>query len=373
MPDLKTADAWLDQLACTTGVGCAYGVTRGGEVLHIRCAGMRKANGTAPVTPTSVFRIYSITKLFTCTLAQHFLREGKLSLDARVSDFLPEYAYLRCLSANGSVVAAHTPLTVRHLLTMTSGIPYNGYDAPPAGQLLNGKMEELERRCGPNGYTARQLAACIASSPLAFEPGSQWLYGYGHDVLGAVLEQVGGAPLDELLAKEIFRPLSLKDTGFAIRDPSRMCDLFTQDAGGRVSVCPSADRNYGVPFLSGGGGLLSTLEDMMIFSSHLASAHGLWSDSAGMLSTPCLSPAQLAAFPYDGFSYGFGARILVNSEGEGNWASNYEFGWYGVSGCWMVVDRAREASIVFLQQLKPSMDRQTFPVLRRFVWSEWGN
>lgn len=366
MHPFQSSDAWLDDLAERTGAGCAYSVTYRGQVLHSRCAGLQRREDGSPVTERTLFRIFSLTKLFTCVTAWALLRQGLLREDEPVADILPDFAACRVLEGAGQVAACR-PMTIRQLLTMTSGIPYNGSDAPLAGQLLNHELQSLEAACGPQGYSSLQLAGCVARNPLAFQPGDGWLYGYSHDVLGAAMEKRAGMSLGRLMQACIFTPLGLEDTAFHPVEPSRLAELYVRGAQGKLMV----EQASGGLQESGGGGLYSSLRDMAAFADRLACGGDFWRECATRFQRNQLTPGQLEAFPFPGFGYAYGARTLMDAAGENCGASNMEFGWYGVSGSWVAVDRRREAAVVFLQHLKPGMERVTFPELRRLVWAEW--
>lgn len=366
----EPGDMWLEKLAAQTGAGCAYGVTYQGELLHCHCAGERSNGSGEAMTENTLFRIYSLTKLFTCTEAWMLIRRGLLRDEDAIADYLPAFGRSHVLEGE-RIVSSSKPITIRHLLTMTSGIPYNGSDAPRSGLMLNRPLHKLRTACGANGYTNQQLADCIADSPLAFQPGEQWLYGYSHDVLGAVMEKCTGKRLGELLKEDIFAPLGLRDTSFVLTQPERLADLYVRDKAGGLRRDALADAGYSGVLESGGGGLLSTLRDMTAFTGKLACGDGVWREAAERFEVNQLSDEQLKTYIFPYFGYSCGARTLMDGAGENCGASNMEFGWYGVSGCWVAIDRSRKASIVFLQQIKPSMERYTFPALRELIWKRW--
>ena len=368
--NFKRADVWLKNLTESTEAGAAYCVTSEGKLLHKCCAGTVSSESKRAVSATTLFRIYSITKLFTCTAVFRLIDEGRMSLEDDVSCYLPFFDKVRYFDKDGNVSTDENKITIRALLTMTSGIPYNGSDAVPAGQLLNPVIAELDKRYGKNNYTALELSREIADSPAAFKAEESWIYGYGHDILGAVIEQITDMRLSDYLKKTVFEPLNMTDTGFEIQDKSRLMAQFNL-SDKKLTRDTSADEAYGRTFLSGGGGLISTLADMAKFTAALADNKQPWSSYANRFRIPQLNIRQLAAFPFKGYSYSYGARTLLDPAGKNRFASKYEFGWYGVSGSWVAIDTERNASIVFLQQLKPNMERKTFEALRELIWSEW--
>lgn len=166
--------------------GLAVGVIRDGKLLKARGYGVASLEHNVPVTPATVFDLASLTKPFVSEAVLLLLQEGKLSLDDSLSKHVPE------------VPAAWSAVTVRHLLTHTSGIP----------DYLN----ELGRNF-PHHTSAGEFLKAIAGEALAFKPGEKWSYSNtGYVLLGMVVAQVAGEPYDDFLARRVFRPLGMDDT-----------------------------------------------------------------------------------------------------------------------------------------------------------------
>lgn len=231
--------------------------------------GMAEREWGAPNAPDTKFRIGSLTKQFTATLVMQLVQEGKLSLDARLSDLLPYYR-----KDTGEKV------TLRHLLNHTSGIP--SFTENPA-------YEEIR---GGNRYGVEEVVKRYCSGDLQFEPGSQFRYNNsGYYLLGAVLEQVTGRPYDQLLSERITGPLKMAHTSC---DRSR--EVISKRASGYrrlpggVSNCPYVDMS--VPFAA--GAMLSTVEDLYLWD------RALYADQ--VLS----EKSKQAMFAPDHGDYGFG-------------------------------------------------------------------
>lgn len=160
------------------------------------------------------------------------IEKGLFDLDTPVSNILPEYKNLN-VKTNKGLIPAKNPMTIRHLLSMQSGLNYD-LDAPSIRKVV----EETN-----NEATTRQVIAALANEPLEFEPGTHFLYSLSHDVLGAVVEVVSGQKFSEYLHEHIFKPLGMKNTGFELTHEleANMSDLFEFDMDNMLST-PSPNK-----------------------------------------------------------------------------------------------------------------------------------
>ena len=228
---------YMDQL-CREGIsGCACLVYEGEAERFRRYCGLRDVErGLAPDGDT-LYRIYSLTKLYTAVAILQLLEAGKLHMEDPVAEYLPEYRSLQVneVAANGwnEVREAKSPLQVGHLLTMTSGISY-AYDND--GPTMRRTKEAVERfRREHEDFSTREYASLFADIPLAFEPGSHFLYGAGYDVLASVIEVVSGELFGEYLRGHIWEPLGLKSTMFRLRDArdrENLCGMYGKQERG---------------------------------------------------------------------------------------------------------------------------------------------
>ena len=254
-------------------------IVRNGEVAWLEAFGMADREAGRAMQTDDLFRIVSMTKAVTSTAVLILYEEGHFLLDDPVADYLPEFdREMQIVSADGeSLVPATRPITIRHLLTHTSGITY-GF----ANDALKPHYEAaaVSDAVGENGITAAENVRRIASAPLLFEPGSAWQYGLSTDVLGRLVEVVSGQPLDEFLTERLFLPLDMYDTHFRVpaTKHGRLATVYRHDADGNLERVPDGvqtDRSvvYGIDYpynddmrlLSGGGGLTSTVRDYSRF------------------------------------------------------------------------------------------------------------
>ena len=221
-------------------------VARHGEVIYARGFGEADIEGRVQNTPTTKFDIASLTKQFTAVLVLQEVEEGKIKLDAHVSDYLPWYR-----KDTGA------RMTVEQLLHHTSGLP-GDFDQPEFG---DGK--EAQARRAP-----REFAEKVCQKDLISEPGTKWQYSNcGYDLLGLILEGVTGEKYSELLQERLLSPLGMKDTGL---DQNNLLEKggakgYVRHAGPWYSAGPDLDRNH----LFAGGGMYSTVEDLLRWNQAL--------------------------------------------------------------------------------------------------------
>ncbi|MDY7228081.1 serine hydrolase domain-containing protein [Hyalangium rubrum] len=235
-----------------------------------------------PFGPETICRIASMTKPVTGLAALQLIEKGALGLDQPIAELLPDFKHMRVATGNGSETRpASRPITVRHLLTLTAGIPHVWQEGPAA---------ELYRRNGldclgnfrltpphegelPPPRTLEEFGTRIASLPLAADPGTQWDYGLALDVLGLVIQRASGQRFEDFLRTHLFEPLGMVDTAFYV-PAEKLPRLATNYVRKNGALAVQDDRKAslfttppGVP--SGGGGLVSTARDFARFCQML--------------------------------------------------------------------------------------------------------
>ena len=260
-------------------------VARQGKIAYFKAVGMADREAKKPMRTDSIFRICSMTKPITSVAVMMLYEEGRFILDQPVSDFIPEFKDMKVLdppypqdktSPPGALVDAKRPITIRHLLTHTSGLTYGG---ARLGKVYRdaGIGTGLLQQEGTIGDGVKKLAA----QPLLFQPGDAWEYSLADDVLGYLVERVSGMPLDKFFGERIFKPLGMKDTCFflpADKVPRLATSYTYYPEKGLQPILDkqvvkegestySADYPYRGPhtYFSGGGGLCSTAEDYSRF------------------------------------------------------------------------------------------------------------
>ena len=364
--------AYLDRLYQENLPGCDMLVYKDHQVVYRHFSGHRDENGKEPMQGNEIFSIYSCTKLLTTCAAMQLLEQGKIFLDDPVSDYLPAYAHLTVKDGD-SVRPAQKVMTVRHLMSMQSGLNYNLQAAPLQKLIARNPMA-----------TTREITEALAEGPLEFDPGTNYLYSLSHDVLAAVIEVASGEKFSDYLKAHIFDPLGLKEIAFDCTEDmrSRLCAKFVYHAEtDSISPTPAEKIAYRLSpnHESGGAGLYSSLTDYALFLDAIACG-GVGYTGARILSPEMiqlwrsnqLGPVSRKSYEVDskiGYSYALGVRCRMD-EGKNVKTSSEEFGWGGAAGAHAVIDTKHRMSFFFaphvLGRQRTSLEVQ--PELRRLVY-----
>jgi CubicO group peptidase (beta-lactamase class C family) len=327
-------------------------VSRRGEV-HVDAIGMKAVGGSDPIRRDTIFRIASMTKPITATAAMILVEECKLRLDEPVDRLLPELADRRVLKRLDGpldeVVPANRPITVRDLLTFRMG--FGIVMAPPGTYPIQNAVSELLIFQGPPRPqappTPDEWIRRLGTLPLMHQPGEKWMYNTGSDVLGVLIARASGQPFEAFLRERIFEPLGMKDTAFSV--PAAKLDrlatsYWTNPATGSLELYDSAEGGqWSRPpaFPSGGGGLVSTVDDYLAFGQMMLEQgrHGseriLSRPSVETMTTDQLTRDQKAVSGlvpgyFDSHGWGFGVSVVTRREDLAD--SVGRFGWDGGLG-----------------------------------------
>lgn len=350
-------------------------VARHGKVAYLKAVGMADRDAKKPMRADNIFRICSMTKPLTSVAVMMLYEEGRFTLNQAVSDFIPEFKNMKVLdpphpqdktSPPGALVDAKRPITIRHLLTHTSGLTYHWN--PRLGKAYTeAKMGHgLIQQEGTIGDAVKGLAA----QPLLFQPGDAWEYSLADDVLGYFVEVVSGMPFDKFLQERIFKPLGMKDTGYYFSDEkaARFATAYTyyKDKGlqpiadGQVikegQFSYSADYPYRGPrtYFSGGGGLSATAEDyyrfcqMMLNGGQLNGTRLLSRKSVELISQNHVQGKL------DEMGYGLGFGVTSEPKFLTELGSVGSYFWGGFYYTAFVIDPKEDMVVVFMGQLHPT-------------------
>ena len=360
-------------------------VARLGRVGHLEAVGWRDIERDAPMETDTLFRIASMTKAVTSVAVMQLYETGALMLADPVSKYLPVFATMEVLTPSSErsgaeyTLEAARPITIRHLLTHTSGISYRFLSPPQlaARYLEAGITDGLSQTDGTIGEMVDRLAAL----PLVHQPGAGFTYALGVDVLGRVIEVITGKTLAEYMAAEIFDPLGMVDTGFFTdpADAERFASIYTPRNGGiaKVSESPvvSSDRrtiySNGYPYdgphdgpqtyYSGGAGLSSTISDYARFLQALLNGGELdRTRILGRRTVQLMIRDHLAGLgvPDTGQRFGLGFSISSDQGLTGGPRSEGAFGWLGFFNTVYWVDPAEQLVAIIMTQLYPNNGSQ---------------
>jgi CubicO group peptidase (beta-lactamase class C family) len=318
--------------------GLAAAVGRGDD-LEVVVLGDRSVGGP-PMAADSLFRIASITKPIMAAVALTFVADGTLELDQPVEGLLPELASPRVMRSAGGPVddtgPAIRPITLRHLLTSTSGIGFPSDFSAPVVPLLVERLRQGPPQ--PQRVPApHEWMSILAEIPLLHQPGDGFTYNTSFDILGVLIARAGASTLPEVMETRLFQPLGMMDTGFAFPAGSEARQTSYYRAG-EDALIEQADLigqwSTVPPFPSGAGGLVSSMDDIVVFQQMVLGGGGgvLPADLVTMMVSDQLTPAIRdtdTAF-LDGQSWGFGGGVDIANVHRWNVIGRY--GWVGGTG-----------------------------------------
>lgn len=348
-------------------------VTRDGEVVYSDAVGQRDVEAEAPMAEDTIFRIYSMTKPITSVGILILVDEGRISLDDPLSKYVPAFARVQVAvqGPDGKYrnVKAERAITIRDLLTHTSGLSYTFTASEHIAALYKkaGVSDGLRETPG----TMADNVAKLAKLPLANQPGKAFHYGLSTDVLGHVIEKVSGQTLAEFFEERIFTPLDMKDTGFRVaeEDEDRLAAVYQPRAddktieplpeggvqSGNLSYSATTPLDRDSKYYSGGAGLVSTARDyarfaqMLLDGGKLGDVQILAPETAAMMVQNQIGDLQ--AGPGTGDKFGLG--VGVAAEASPTLGSAGSFTWGGFYNTLFWVDPEQKLVAVMMTQLFP--------------------
>jgi CubicO group peptidase (beta-lactamase class C family) len=335
-------------------------VARNGRVAHFEAQGLMDLESKKPMQKDTIFRIMSMTKPVVGVAVMMLVEEGRIRLTDPVGRFIPELQSLKVAVLNTEGVAQPTnaiaaplptrtvdavrPITVRDLLTHTSGLMSGGASSSQVSQVPIGPGESLA-----------VVMPRLKNVPLDFQPGTRWAYSaqYGFDVLARVVEVASGLPFDRFTKQRILDPLGMKDTFFypATGNP-RIASLY-QSVNGQLRAQPEGAWVNGAYF-SGGGGLFSTAEDYLQFALMLM--NGGQYEGKRLLSTRTVA-LMASAFAPDtlpgraaGEGWGLSVRVVSDPAARNTFLSKGSFGWSGAYNTHFFIDPEEKIVAIYMTQ-----------------------
>jgi CubicO group peptidase (beta-lactamase class C family) len=372
--------------------GTVLGILKDDKIVYVSILGKSDIENNIIMKRDNIFRIYSMTKPITSVALMMLYEKGFFQLNDPVSDFIPSFydmnVYLSGRYNHYKTSKTERGITFRDLLSHQSGLTYgrNGTEIDAAYKQLAINRNQFEKR---EMGTLEDMIKVLSDIPLEFQPGSRWNYSLSTDVCGYLVELISGKSLDLFFQKEIFDPLGMHDTGFFV--PTNKLHRFTSNyefsKSRALNLIDSAKQGSYITkpsFLSGGGGLVSTLDDYLIFckmilgrgilndnqllshktidlmtSNHLPDnsdlaekAHGRWSETT-----------------YSGVGFGLGFSVVLDPVKSQISGSRGEIAWGGAASTAFWIDKKENMSVVFLTQLMPSSTYNIRRELRTLIYS----
>ncbi|UCF43206.1 MAG: beta-lactamase family protein, partial [Planctomycetota bacterium] len=359
----------LGYIAEKKAAGFVTMVARRGKVAHFGSFGLMNIEPCESMKPDAIFRIYSMSKPITSAAVMMLYEEGHFQLDDPVSKFIPQFkdmkVFVKKTQAGVEVTEAKRQITIRNLLTHTSGLAYGlGKDTEVDVMYQEEKMLKWDE-------TLEEKVARLAKLPLAEEPGSKWRYSISTDVLGYLVEVISGKRFDVFLEERLFGPLEMKDTGFYVpaEKMSRLAGFYeTKETGG---LGPIADEKYWgrfskLPkFLSGGGGLVGTTSDyvrfcqMMLHGGELDGVRVLGRKTVELMTMNHLDFKLLSSGPGGGSGFGLGFGVLMDVAKSGSIGSAGAYSWGGAASTGFWIDPREELIGILMTQVLPYTNKFT--------------
>jgi CubicO group peptidase (beta-lactamase class C family) len=354
--------AYGDELSSLVAQGRLAGVStlvaRRGKVVMYDAFGYRDLETRAPLAKDTIFRIASMTKPIVGVAMMMLHEEGKWSLDEPVARHIPEFKDLKVTSPNGLVSQTH-PMTMRELMSHTAGFDVSaGYE----GKNISDRSKPLQA-----------MIDALAQLPLAAQPGSDWRYGPSVDIQGYIVEKLSGRPLDEFLRARIFEPLKMTDTGFWVDKSklARVAKVNTYNEQKKVMTAPTQNDPSRKPiFLSGSGGLLSTLEDYYHFTQMLLNGGEyegkrlIKPATIELMRTNVLNDGVMVDL-YGPREPGLDFAIVMDPAKANTPRGKNSFYWGGAFGTWFWIDPTNDVIVIgMIQNLRGSIPTGDTPQLR---------
>lgn len=343
--------------------GAAALIARQGKIIYYKAAGYNNLETKEPLKRDAIFRIASQTKAITSVAVMMLWEEGKFQLEDPVSKFIPSFAHETVLDkfnpkdTTYTTIPAKRQITIRDLLTHTSGIGY----AQIGSREANSIYAKNKITAGLDVYegTLADAMTRLGSLPLMHQPGEAWTYGLNIDVLGRLVEIWSGLTLEEFFNQRIFQPLGMHDTYFNVPEEkaNRLVNFFQQDSTGLkiYKTALGGDMNFPLrkkSYFSGGGGLSSTIYDYAVFLQMMLN-NGEYSGKRFLSrnTVRMMTMNQIGELSLDDNKFGLGFAIVTE---KGSSMSPNQIGTYSWGGAFSTtywVDPKEKMVVLFYRQM----------------------
>jgi CubicO group peptidase (beta-lactamase class C family) len=368
-------------------------VARAGKIAYLEPRGHLETEGTRPVTPDSIFRIYSMTKPIASVGLMMLWEQGRFQLDDPVHRFIPSWRDQRVFVGGNhpawKTAPVERPMTVRDLLSHTSGLTYGFMERTNVDAAYRALRVADRTR---SGYTVGDMVGELAAVPLEFSPGTRWNYSVSTDVVGHLIEVISGQRLDAYLREHVLQPLGMADTSFVVTDAQtpRFAANYQRQPDDRLRLIDDPARSVyrDCAFFSGGGGLVSTAPDYFRFASMMLNKGEL--DGIRLLGrktvelmtmnhlpdgqdlTNLALPGMFTETAYAGVGFGLGFSVMQSPVRAQIAGTPGEFAWGGAAGTAFWIDPGEQLIVVFMTQIMQMGLPAPYPLrreLRTLVYS----
>ena len=354
-------------------------VARKGKIVHFEAQGSRFKEENQPMEKDAIFSLASMTKPIVSTALMMLWEDGKFMLDDPIAKWLPSYAHKQVLDPLTGRRTPARPVTVRHILSHTSGLSLSAAAAPPpltdspADDADGDPLLEPEPQAG-SGQTAaparpRTLLEAVeraAGSPLAFQPGERWQYGSSTDFVAILDEKMSGMTIDEFVRTKIFQPLGMRDTFYNVprEKVAKVAAIYRPDKDGKITLFRKPEYREPTTYFPGVAGLNGTAADYFRFSQMLLNG----GEYGGVR---ILRPETVARWTTPGFvrsSRALGWDTPSRNSSAGRYFGPRSFGHTGYTGTSIWIDPERGLFVILLtNRVNPTSENQKHVALRRAV------
>ncbi|MBN8575866.1 MAG: beta-lactamase family protein [Cytophagales bacterium] len=359
-------------------------IARNGKIVFHKAYGYNDLDSKSPLDKNGIFRIASQTKAITTVAAMILWEEGKFAIDDPVSKFIPSFANQGVLDkyepkdTTFTTVPAKRLITIRDLLTHTSGIGYPGIGTPEANAIY--AKYQTTGGVGVAEQNLSEVMTQLGTLPLLFQPGERWMYGLNTDLLGYLVEVWSGMTLEAFFTERIFNPLGMKDTYFNLpqEKSSRLVNFF-QDDGTEIKkqnkVFGTLDLNFPLikhSYFSGGGGLSSTIYDYAIFLQMLLNEGEYNGTRLLARNTVRLMTmnqiGELFVNPATDTKFGFGFALVTEKGSRLTPSQEGTYSWGGVFSTTYWVDPKEKLIVLLYRQMWGAHISDTDKAFRPLVY-----
>ena len=367
-------------------------VARGGKVAHFETVGLRDRENKLAMEKDTIFRIYSMSKPITSVALMMLYEEGHFQLSHEVARYIPSFANLKVWDGGSAEEHRTKPceraMTIRDLLTHTSGLTYGFMHVHPVDEMY--RAAGIDGAATANDLTLESFCDQLSDIPLLFSPGTQWSYSVATDVCGRLVEILSGMALDEFFQSRIFDPLGMVDTGFVV--PKEKLSRFSANyekhpRTKEVRLFDKSDETstYAKPkaFLSGGGGLTSTMMDYWRFCQMFLNGGEL--DGVRLLSRKTVEYMTLNHLPdgktmpemdqsafsetgSEGTGFGLGFSVIIDPADAQAVTSEGNHSWGGAASTYFWIDPEEDMVGILMTQLMPSRAYPLRPQMQQLVY-----
>ena len=359
-------------------------VIKDGKIAYYKAAGYNDIEAKQKMPKDGIFRIASQTKAITSVAIMMLFDEGKLLLNDRVSKFIPTFSKPTVLKEFNSkdttytTIPASREITIKDLLTHTSGLSYAQIGSPEANAIY--AKSNITAGLGVKDITLLEAMTRLGKLPLMHQPGERWTYGLNTDLLGCIVEVISGMSLDKFFKTRIFQPLGMNNTYFSIpeKKADQLVNMYTEDAQGKL--IKGGNQIFGTPtastypligstYYSGGGGLSAPIMDYAIFLQMLLN-EGEYNGIRilGRNTVRMMTMNQIGDINFGDDKFGLGFSIVTEKGSAKTPAQIGTYSWGGAFSTEYWVDPKEKMVLLFYRQLQSSSHGDVVSRFRALVY-----